>query len=102
MTTRVCVIYDDRDRPETTGGYCLGALRELCTTAHVRPDRAGALDPADFDLFVRVDDGISHTLPDTLRPLAWWAIDTHLDFDRCLAQARTADLTFAAQRPGAE
>ena len=98
---RVCVIYDDRTRPETTGGYCLRALGELARAAHARPDQTHALNPDDFDLFIRVDDGIEHALPPSLRPLAWWAIDTHLDLDRCLAQARTADLTFAAQKAGA-
>lgn len=100
--SRVGVVYDDRDRPETTGGYCLRALRGLADARHVRPDQAESVDPAAFDLFLRVDDGLEYPLPDTLRPLAWWAIDTHLDLPRCLAQARTADLTFAAQRPGAE
>ena len=99
---RICVIFDDRDRPETTGGYCLRALRELCAATHARPDQATTLNPTDFDLFVRVDDGIDHPIPSALRPLAWWAIDAHLDLDRCLAQTRTADLTFAAQKAGAE
>ncbi|AMV24175.1 putative S-adenosylmethionine-dependent methyltransferase [Gemmata sp. SH-PL17] len=98
---RVCVIYDDRDRPETTGGYCLRALRELGPVAHARPDQLGAMAPADFDLFLRVDDGLEYPVPGHLRPLAWWAIDTHLGPDRCLTQARAADLTFAAQKPGA-
>lgn len=101
-TRRVAVIYDDLHRPETTGGYCLRALQELVEAAHVRPADAGQLSPGDFDLFVRVDDGLDYTLPQKLHPLAWWAIDTHLDLDRCLAQARSADLTFAAQRPGAD
>jgi GT2 family glycosyltransferase/tetratricopeptide (TPR) repeat protein/2-polyprenyl-3-methyl-5-hydroxy-6-metoxy-1,4-benzoquinol methylase len=99
---RLCVIYDDRERPETTGGYCLRALRQLVNATHTRPDQADSLNPADFDLYLRVDDGMEYALPAALRPLAWWAIDTHLDFNRCLAQARGADLTFAAQRPGAE
>jgi O-antigen biosynthesis protein len=99
---RVALIYDDRDRPETTGGYCLRACRELAHTIHARPDETGSLNPAEFDLFIRVDDGLEYQLPAMLRPLAWWAIDTHLNFDRCLAQARVADLIFAAQRPGTE
>lgn len=99
---RVCVIYDNRDRPETTGSYCLRALRELTRATHARPDQTCTLSPADFDLFVRIDDGIDCLLPITLRPLVWWAIDTHLDFDRCLTQARTADHTFAAQNVGTE
>ncbi|REK31796.1 MAG: glycosyltransferase, partial [Planctomycetota bacterium] len=34
------------------------------------------------------------------RPSVWWAIDTHLDFERCLGKARQADFTFAAQKNG--
>lgn len=102
MSGRVCVIYDDRERPETTGGYCLRALRELTHVTHIQPDRVDAIKPADFDLFVRVDDGLEYSLPSSFCPLAWWAIDTHLDFERCLAQAKCAELTFAAQRPGAD
>ncbi len=99
---RVGLIYDDRDRPETTGGYCLRALSQLVSVSHFRPDQLGAARPSVFDLFIRVDDGLEYPLPQSCRPLAWWAIDTHLDVDRCLAQARSADLTFAAQRPGAD
>lgn len=100
--TRVAVVYDDSRRPETTGGYCFRALQKLVSVAHVRPEQVDRVDPASWDLFVRVDDGLPYLLPETYRPLAWWAIDTHLEFDRCLDQARRADLTFAAQRPGAE
>jgi GT2 family glycosyltransferase/tetratricopeptide (TPR) repeat protein/SAM-dependent methyltransferase len=98
----VALIYDDRDRPETTGGYCLRAFRELSQVIHACPDQLRSLNPSEFDLFVRVDDGLEYILPAALRPLVWWAIDTHLDLDRCLAQARCADLTYAAQKPGAE
>ncbi len=99
---RVAVIFDDRPRPETTGGYCLRALKQLADVTHVRPDQADALGAGEFDLFVRVDDGTDAPLRPGLRPLAWWAIDTHLDFDRCLRTAGAADLTFAAQRPGSD
>src|ERR1700722_6743395 len=99
---RVCVIYDDRDRPETTGGYCLRALRELTTATHILPDQLTGLNPRDFDLFVRIDDGLDYQVPPSLHPLLWCAIDTHLDQQRCLAQARSADITFTAQKPGAD
>lgn len=36
---RVAVVYDDRPRPETTGQYCLAALRPLADVVHVYPDR---------------------------------------------------------------
>jgi hypothetical protein len=89
--TRIAVLFDDRQRPETTGGYCLRALQEFGYVEHVLPDRPL---PAGFDLYVRIDDGLDWQLPGDRWPSAWWAIDTHLDFDRCLAQARICDLTF--------
>ncbi|HEX4613842.1 MAG TPA: glycosyltransferase, partial [Urbifossiella sp.] len=98
---RVAVLFDDRSRPDTTGGYCLRAARALAEAVHVYPHEADRVRPGEFDLFLRVDDSLDTPIPTILRPLAWWAIDTHLNFDRCLAQAGTADLTFAAQRAGA-
>ena len=41
-------------------------------------------------------------MPIDLRPSAWWAIDTHMDFAWCLQKARGFDFVFAAQRDGAE
>ena len=100
--SRIAIIYDDRARPETTGVHCFKALQSLVQVAHVLPDDADRLKPADYDLFIRIDDGFDRPLPAGLRPLAWWAIDTHLDFERCHRTAAVADWTFAAQRPGAE
>jgi GT2 family glycosyltransferase/tetratricopeptide (TPR) repeat protein/SAM-dependent methyltransferase len=100
LPRRIAVLFDDLTRPETTGGYCLSALRELAKVEHFRP---GAALPADgFDLYLRIDDGLDERLPEDRRPSAWWAIDTHLGFERCLAQAGQCDLTFAAQRDGAQ
>jgi GT2 family glycosyltransferase/spore maturation protein CgeB/tetratricopeptide (TPR) repeat protein/SAM-dependent methyltransferase len=99
---RVAVIFDDRSRPETTGGYCLAALRNLVAAVHVRPDVLHDQSSSDFDWFLRVDDGHDYPVPPQCRPLAWWAIDTHLDFERCRVQAASADLVFTAQRPGTE
>ncbi|WP_020471398.1 glycosyltransferase [Zavarzinella formosa] len=99
---RVGVIFDNQARPETTGGYCLSAFQHLAEAVHLHPGKLDRVTPQDFDLFVRIDDGLEFEAPDRLRPLAWWAIDTHLDFERCLRQAKKADLTFAAQKPGAE
>jgi 2-polyprenyl-3-methyl-5-hydroxy-6-metoxy-1,4-benzoquinol methylase len=98
---RVAVIYDDSLRPETTGTYCLRALSELVEVVHVRPDGLDRLERAGFDLYLNVDDGLEYRLPPDLRPSAWWAIDTHIDFARCAARARDCDLVFAAQRDGA-
>ena len=99
---RVALIYDDRDRPETTGVYCRRALGAVVEVEHFRPDEVERNSRGRFDLYLNVDDGLDYTLPDDLHPSAWWAIDTHLSFDRCLEKARTADLVFAAQRDGAD
>jgi GT2 family glycosyltransferase/tetratricopeptide (TPR) repeat protein/2-polyprenyl-3-methyl-5-hydroxy-6-metoxy-1,4-benzoquinol methylase len=97
----IAVCFDNLPRPETTGGYCLAALRDLASVRHVRPAELDQAGIESADLYLRIDDGLDYTLPSNCKPSAWWAIDTHLDFERCLAQARTCDLTFAAQRDGA-
>ena len=55
-----------------------------------------------FDLYLNIDDGLCYHLPDELRPSAFWAIDTHLDFDRCREKAPRFDVVFAAQRDGVD
>jgi O-antigen biosynthesis protein len=77
-------------------------LKELVQVQHFASYDRQHLPTSGFDLNLRVDDGTDAALPPGLHPSAFWAIDTHLDFDRCLAQTRACDLTFAAQRNGAE
>src|SRR5579884_3785572 len=98
---RVAIIFDNRERPETTGGYCLRALGEMVEVGHFLP---GAWErvPRGFDFYLNIDDGGAYRLPPDLHPSGWWAIDTHLDFERCLTKAHDFDLVFAAQRDGAE
>jgi len=98
----VGVIFDDGPRPETTGGYALRALQCLTDAVHLRPADLPQVDPNQFRLFLRVDDGLEYDIPPQLRPLAWWGIDTHLAFERCLKQAQLADLVFAAQKNGVQ
>jgi hypothetical protein len=98
---RVAVVFDDRLRPDTTGAYVLRALQGLVEVAHFQPGQRGEI-PSGLDLYLSVDDDTHHALPDRLRPLAYWAIDTHRDFDVRLGRARRADFVFAAQRDGAE
>lgn len=62
----------------------------------------GRIPRQGLDLYLRIDDGLDYRLPAALTPSAFWAIDTHLDFDACLAQAYDFDWVFAAQRDGAE
>jgi hypothetical protein len=96
------LIFDDRARPETTGVYCRRALERLVDVAHIQPDELAQVPREGFDLYLNIDDGFPYELPTELRPSAWWAIDTHVSFDRCLRKARHFDLVFAAQRDGAE
>jgi spore maturation protein CgeB/SAM-dependent methyltransferase len=101
MIGRVALIFDNESRPETTGTYCLRALQGLVEVEHFRPAEIGRIPRNSFDLYLNIDDGLRYLLPDDLRPAAWWAIDTHLDFDWCLTKAHDFDFVFAAQRDGA-
>jgi hypothetical protein len=98
---RVALIFDDTARPETTGVYCLRALESLVAVEYFRPTDLGRVSRAGFDLYLNIDDGLRYALPADLRPAAWWAIDTHMDFDWCLTRSHDFDFVFAAQRDGA-
>ena len=99
---RVAAIFDDRLRPDTAGVYVRRALAELVEVVHYRPEPAGAIPRSGFDLYLSVNDDTEHRLPPALRPRAYWAIDTHLDFAARLRRSADCDLVFAAQRDGAE
>ncbi len=99
---RVAVVFDDQARPETTGVYCLRALRRLVAVEHFRPTELDRVPRQGFDLYLNIDDGLDYRLPGDLRPCAWWVIDTHLNFDRDRVRAADFDLVFAAQRDGAD
>jgi FkbM family methyltransferase len=99
---RVAVIFDTEARPDTTGVYCRRALAKLAEVEHFLPTELSRIPRQGFDLYLNVDDGLRYRLPADLRPCAWWAIDTHLDFDWYLAKAPDFDYVFAAQRDGAE
>ena len=95
---RLAVVYDDRLRPETTGVYCRRALTAWGEVEHFLPSQLDEMPRDRFDLYLNVDDGLEYRWPQDLRPAAWWAIDTHIGFDRCLRRAQEVDLVFAAQR----
>ena len=99
---RVALIFDNTARPETTGLYCRRALGCLVDVEHFLPTELDQIPRGRFDLFLRVDDGLRYEIPDHLRPQAFWAIDTHMDFESALNQAQTCDVVFAAQKNGAE
>jgi hypothetical protein len=99
---RVAVIFDTKARPETTGVYCRRALGQVVEVEHFLPGELGRIPRHGFDLYLQIDDGLAYLHPSNLRPAAWWAIDTHLNFDGCLRKAAGFDLVFAAQRDGAD
>src|SRR5205807_164981 len=93
---------DDKTRPETTGVYCRRALGKLVEIEHFLPTELSHIPRTGFDLYLNIDDGLEYHLPTELHPSAWWAIDTHMNFDWCLSKAGEFDFVFAAQRDGAE
>ena len=99
---RVAAIFDNVARPETTGVYCRRALGHLVEIEHFLPSEMARIPKSGFDLYLYIDDGLHYPIPRDLRPNAWWAIDTHLDFERALQTAQNFDHVFAAQRDGAE
>ncbi|MDB5343899.1 MAG: glycosyl transferase family 2 [Schlesneria sp.] len=99
---RIALIFDDILRPETTGGYCLRALRQLHDVQHYRPQQLPEIPKHGFDLYLNIDDGLRYHLPPELRPCAWWVIDTHMDPEWAEEKGRRFDWLFAAQRNGAE
>ncbi|HEX5443905.1 MAG TPA: methyltransferase domain-containing protein [Pirellulales bacterium] len=97
-TARIALVFDDRTRPETTGFYCRRALESLAQVEFFHPE---CLAQAP-DGRLSIDDGFDYAWPAELRPAAYWAIDTHLNFERSLRRAANVDFVFAAQRDGAE
>ncbi len=108
--SRIALLFDNTQRPETTGVYCRRALGQLVQIGriteveHFLPEDLTRLksERSRWDLIIAVDDGLDYDLPANVAPVVWWAIDTHLEFDRSLRRARQARWTFAAQRNGAE
>ena len=105
---RIAIVFDNTQRPETTGWYCRRALAafvgegRLSAIGHFLPQELERIPADRFDLFLMIDDGLRYEIPKSLRPLAWWAIATHLDFARTLKRAWESDFVFTAQRDGAE
>ena len=99
---RVATIFDMAARPDTTGIYCQRALEALVETHHFEPAALATLPRQGFDFYLLVDDGLHYSVPADLRPLAWWAIDTHLDAQAWYpSMASQCDFVFTAQRDGA-
>jgi glycosyltransferase involved in cell wall biosynthesis len=74
----------------------------MAQVEQVHPSQLEGMHRTGYDLYLFVDDGFPYPLPADLRPQAYWAIDTHIDFARERERATGADFVFAAQRNGAE
>jgi hypothetical protein len=98
----VAIIFDTTLRPETSGVYCKRALERHVEVQHFQPHELDQMPTTGFELYLNIDDGLRYHLPADCRPSAFWAIDTHLDFDRCREKAPRFDVVFAAQRDGVE
>lgn len=99
---RVALVFDPRPRPETTGSYCLRALQKRLDVTHLLPEQVASAESGRFDLFLRIDDGLRCPWPGSSAPSAYWAIDTHLDFEWALEESGRFDFVFAAQRDGVQ
>ncbi len=99
---RIAIIFDTTLRPETSGVYCKRALERHVEVQHFQPHELDRIPTAGFDLYLNIDDGLRYHLPPGCRPSAFWAVDTHVDFDRCREKAPRFDLVFAAQRDGVD
>jgi O-antigen biosynthesis protein len=99
---RVALIFDNTQRPETAGTYCLRALKHLVEVEHFQPGELDRIPREGFDLYLNIDDGLRYQIPAELRPSAYWAIDAHLDPASHVHKTRQFDVVFAAQRDGAE
>ena len=97
---RVAIVYESKERPETTGSYCEHALKEFVHVESFLPDEISQIPHGYFDLYLNIDDGFRYHWPKNLRPSAWWAIDTHMDFSWHLEKSPEFDLVFTAQRDG--
>jgi GT2 family glycosyltransferase/tetratricopeptide (TPR) repeat protein/2-polyprenyl-3-methyl-5-hydroxy-6-metoxy-1,4-benzoquinol methylase len=99
---RVAVMFDHLLRSDTTGVYCLRALADMAQVEQFHPSQLADVRRTGYDLYLFIDDGLEYPLPGDLRPQAYWAIDTHMDFSRERGRAAGADFVFAAQKNGAE
>lgn len=99
---KVAIVFDNRPRPETTGLYCRRAISRLSDLEHILPNELAEIPGGLFDLFLFIDDGLDYPIPDTLRPSAAWAIDTHMDLKRAADRFGEMDFLFAAQKKWGE
>jgi predicted SAM-dependent methyltransferase len=98
---KIAIVFNKAQRPDTTGVFCLRALRQKHEVSHFEPEEMPGIHPDAYDLFMNIDDGRSYRFRPDLHPSLFWAIDTHVKPERCQEKARGFDFVFCAQRRGA-
>ena len=102
---RLAVIFN-ATRPDTTGRYLARACHALGIAADHWPLSEADRIPEGYDLYLRVDHGDDYhvRLPQRLRPVAFYAIDTHLphSWRKIRRIAGEFDAVFCAHRDGAK
>ena len=103
---KILLTYEDRTRKDSTGFYFHQAFKRLADVIHVHNEELSYINPKSFDLFVKIDDGLtlqSFRAKD-FHPSVFYAIDTHIEaVDRIKMSEESAfDHIFCAQKKGAE
>jgi len=102
MGTRICLVFD-RSCPVTTGVYLERAAQRMgvallpCSASGLRSPASGLIMVDDSSPWSREKQWVRE-FPNR----AFWAIDTHVAYDRVLAIARHFPIVFAAQRDGVD
>ncbi len=99
---KIAITFDSKKRFDTTGIYCLRALKKRHDVYHYQPEEISQIDPEGYDVFINIDDGLKYGFPEHLKPSIFWAIDSHTNFNRILDRAHSFTYVFSAQKDGAE
>lgn len=105
--TNIVIVFDNVERPDTTGIYFKRALENLGYHVDHYNSNCYLTDsiPDTYDLHLCIDDGFDYKKP--MRKykkgiMAFYAIDTHLTFEDKFKKARLYDIVFCAQKDGSE
>jgi len=101
---RLALIFN-KDREDTIGCYFERAAEKSGIAFDHYWTKDGGAIPKGYGLYLRIDHGdYKYDIPDSLRPSAFYAIDTHLEkpYRRIKEQAIHYDYVFCAQKNGAD
>lgn len=102
---KILITYEDRVRSDSTGIYFREAFKKLGNTTHVYNDVLQYVKPSDFDLYIKIDDGLQqHRFPKELHPSVYYAIDVHIHpaWRIELAIESQFDYIYSAQKKGVD